>query len=338
MTDYVHPAVGVILKQLQELHLIITGIRTFEDHLPAGKLFDRWKKRTKELLRTSVNAEDAKEFSEIFESFSYGEDAVEKLRNHAIECQAYLEALVVELGRHGETISSSEAESFRDQLSGVPDDSERNASTAVIGVLLARGLNLSEILNSGDRLDFQLEYQDWYTRSLEFIKALIPSRLKEFERQNQRGAGEELTIDTYSISDYLMGFTLSRGNKTFNWNQVARARMVQQISILGAARRLLEEKGRQVPAEDESVKRRRVFVVHGRDERLRKGMFAYLRAIGLDPIEWGKAVALTGKASPYIGEVLDAAFKHAQAVVALLTPDDEARLRLEYVGFGRSSI
>jgi predicted nucleotide-binding protein len=33
------------------------------------------------------------------------------------------------------------------------------------------------------------------------------------------------------------------------------------------------------------------------------------------------------KASPYIGQVLDQAFKDAAAVVVMLTPDDQARLR-----------
>jgi predicted nucleotide-binding protein len=73
----------------------------------------------------------------------------------------------------------------------------------------------------------------------------------------------------------------------------------------------------------------RVFVVHGRDLRLRDGMFTFLRSIGLEPIEWIEAVALTGKSSPYIGEVLDAAFANAQAIVVMLTGDDEARLRPE---------
>ena len=72
---------------------------------------------------------------------------------------------------------------------------------------------------------------------------------------------------------------------------------------------------------------RRVFVIHGRNENLRSGMFTFLRSIGLFPLEWTEAVTLTGKAAPYIGEILDAAFSHAQAVVVLLTPDDEARLR-----------
>jgi predicted nucleotide-binding protein len=72
---------------------------------------------------------------------------------------------------------------------------------------------------------------------------------------------------------------------------------------------------------------RTVFVVHGRDERLRAGLFDFLRSIDLRPLEWTEAVKLTGKASPYIGEILDTAFSYAQAVVVLLTPDDEARLR-----------
>jgi predicted nucleotide-binding protein len=78
-------------------------------------------------------------------------------------------------------------------------------------------------------------------------------------------------------------------------------------------------------------KARRVFVIHGRDERLRSGIFTFLRALRLEPLEWTRAMHLTGKASPYIGEILDAAFKHAQAAVVLLTPDDEARLRQDLV-------
>lgn len=59
-------------------------------------------------------------------------------------------------------------------------------------------------------------------------------------------------------------------------------------------------------------------------------MFMFLRSIGLRPIEWDQAVALTGKGSPYIGEVLDVAFAEGQAVVVLMTPDDVAYLRTEY--------
>jgi predicted nucleotide-binding protein len=73
-----------------------------------------------------------------------------------------------------------------------------------------------------------------------------------------------------------------------------------------------------------------VFVVHGRDAELRKSMFRFLRAIGLEPMEWSKAVAATKKGSPYIGEVLDQAFKDAAALVVLLSPDDKARLNKKF--------
>ena len=69
-----------------------------------------------------------------------------------------------------------------------------------------------------------------------------------------------------------------------------------------------------------------VFVVHGRHKALRTDLFAFLRALNLTPLEWSQAVSSTGKAAPYIGEVLEAAFRRAQAVVVLLTPDDEVRL------------
>lgn len=69
---------------------------------------------------------------------------------------------------------------------------------------------------------------------------------------------------------------------------------------------------------------RSVFVVHGRNDALRKAMFEFLRSINLSPIEWTRAVELTGEGSPYIGQVLDAAFDHAIAVVVLMTPDEVA--------------
>jgi predicted nucleotide-binding protein len=74
---------------------------------------------------------------------------------------------------------------------------------------------------------------------------------------------------------------------------------------------------------------RKVFVVHGRNDGARRAIFAFLRALGVHPLEWNDAVALTKKGSPYIGEVIDAGFAEAQAVVVLFTGDDEARLRPE---------
>ena len=77
--------------------------------------------------------------------------------------------------------------------------------------------------------------------------------------------------------------------------------------------------------------KRNVFVVHGRNQAARNALFGFLRSIGLQPIEWSQAVKLTRKASPYVGEILEVAFSHAQAVVVLLTGDDEVKLRSEFL-------
>lgn len=61
-------------------------------------------------------------------------------------------------------------------------------------------------------------------------------------------------------------------------------------------------------------------------------MFDFLRSIDLQPIEWTAAIELTGKGSPYIGEVLDAAFSRATAVVVLMTPDEVAYLQPTVAG------
>jgi hypothetical protein len=72
---------------------------------------------------------------------------------------------------------------------------------------------------------------------------------------------------------------------------------------------------------------RKVFVIHGRDDKLRDSIFAFLRALGLSPIEWSQAIKATGNPAPFIGEVLEAAFSEAQAAVVLLNGDDMAYLR-----------
>ena len=78
-------------------------------------------------------------------------------------------------------------------------------------------------------------------------------------------------------------------------------------------------------------KSNKVWVVYGRAEPLREDFFNFLRQIGLEPVEFSEAVVSTGKGSPYIGEVLDAAFRDAQGVIVLLTGDDEAKLKEKYI-------
>ena len=67
-----------------------------------------------------------------------------------------------------------------------------------------------------------------------------------------------------------------------------------------------------------------VFVIHGR--QLLGDFHNFLYALGLKPLEWSEARRRTGKPNPFTWEIVDIALKEAGAVVALMTPDDEARL------------
>jgi predicted nucleotide-binding protein len=85
------------------------------------------------------------------------------------------------------------------------------------------------------------------------------------------------------------------------------------------------------PISTDPDRAKNVWVVHGRDSRMKSAMFTFLLALGLKPISFGKAREFTDKPMPNISEILRAAFQHTQAVVVLLTPDDLGRLRPEFV-------
>lgn len=72
---------------------------------------------------------------------------------------------------------------------------------------------------------------------------------------------------------------------------------------------------------------RSVFVVHGRNLAARNAVFEFLRSIDLRPLEWDDIARQTGSASPFVFEVLMRAFEVAQAVIVILTPDEQASLR-----------
>jgi predicted nucleotide-binding protein len=89
------------------------------------------------------------------------------------------------------------------------------------------------------------------------------------------------------------------------------------------------------PAHDETtapLDPRQVAVAYGRDPQAVEALFDFLKDLGLRPLRWEQLRALTGKTSPYTGEIVDTAFAVAQAVVVLFTPDDEARLNPELHG------
>lgn len=71
---------------------------------------------------------------------------------------------------------------------------------------------------------------------------------------------------------------------------------------------------------------RRVMVVYGRNRRAQVAMFQFLRALSLEPIEWDQAVAETGQGTPHNLDAVRAAMDVAQAVVVVLTAEDQAQV------------
>jgi predicted nucleotide-binding protein len=119
-------------------------------------------------------------------------------------------------------------------------------------------------------------------------------------------------------------------DKSSDWRAAQRARDVTDELIHAPVGSSSASSAPATPAPASSANPRKVMVVHGRDEKARRAMFDFLRALGLDPQEWTDLVAATGSGAPYIGQVLAKAFEIAQAVVVLFTPDDEGSLKEEF--------
>jgi len=75
---------------------------------------------------------------------------------------------------------------------------------------------------------------------------------------------------------------------------------------------------------------RKILVAYGRNEEARGSLFAFLRAIGLHPLEWIELIKSTGEGSPYIGKILQKGFAEAKAVIILMSPDDIGKIRKQF--------
>jgi hypothetical protein len=61
-----------------------------------------------------------------------------------------------------------------------------------------------------EKCEFKREYNSWYNESIALIKQLIPERLDDFQSYYKREKRKEITYETYTISDYLIGYQTSR--------------------------------------------------------------------------------------------------------------------------------
>ena len=79
-----------------------------------------------------------------------------------------------------------------------------------------------------------------------------------------------------------------------------------------------------------ATKTNTLFVVHGRDKRLNEDMFGLLRALGLNPIEWSKAVAKTRGNNPDVDKIIAGQMKAVQGIVVMISPDEQAKLKAKF--------
>ena len=74
---------------------------------------------------------------------------------------------------------------------------------------------------------------------------------------------------------------------------------------------------------------KKVFVIHGRNLAAVREMNRFLRALGLDPINFGELRATLG-GTPTVADVVFAGMEQAQGVISLFTGDEYAFLRPEH--------
>lgn len=98
--------------------------------------------------------------------------------------------------------------------------------------------------------------------------------------------------------------------------------IIKGEATLPGIRRIVAGALRRNPVSPRGVDRKSVMVIYGHDQQANAALFDWLRAIGLQPQEWGQLVKQSQTTAPYIGQVLEYAFGIAQAVVVFFTPDE----------------
>jgi len=122
-----------------------------------------------------------------------------------------------------------------------------------------------------------------------------------------------------------------QADKNSNLEDLVNSQVEEEISIVNSFKdnKVEPSKLNNIRTNGDNMNRK-VFVIYGRDEKTTKAFYEFFRSIDLQPIEWEQAIELTGKASPYIGDILEAGLNNAKAIVVLFTPDEMSILREEY--------
>ena len=95
------------------------------------------------------------------------------------------------------------------------------------------------------RLDFNSNYESWYSEALKVVQQIIPERLDDFIKFYKVDKRKEITLETYTISDALIGITISRktGPDILDYvydTKKATIKFEQQLYILQSANQRFE--------------------------------------------------------------------------------------------------
>ena len=107
--------------------------------------------------------------------------------------------------------------------------------------LIEQGFDLLDDLHDKDGKKFHASYQQWYTRALGAVRALVPERLEEFAKLYQGEKRKELNSLTYSISDYMLGIVFGNPRLKGREKLPALHRFHQQVLIVQSTKTRLND-------------------------------------------------------------------------------------------------
>lgn len=83
---------------------------------------------------------------------------------------------------------------------------------------------------------FREDYDAWYSVAMQLVRQVLPDRLDDFVKQYKDDKRKDITFLTYTISDYMLGTSFTRGFEAGVDGHEAIPRFKQQVRILHAAK------------------------------------------------------------------------------------------------------
>lgn len=87
---------------------------------------------------------------------------------------------------------------------------------------------------------FKDKYNEWYNEALAVIKQLAPERLEDFKSYYKIEKRKELTYETYTVSDYMIGLIKTRMNEVIVSTTSVIHKFEQQYYIVKSLRNRFE--------------------------------------------------------------------------------------------------